>query len=350
MDTPRSIAGKLLVVGFDGQELPATLARARRAGERAGIIVFRRNVASMEQLGALSASAQALSPELPLLVAIDEEGGRVSRLPKPFAFGPTMREVGRVGDERLAERIGCAIGATLASVGVNLDFAPVLDVDSNPDNPVIGDRSFGRDPAEVARLGGALARGLARGGVLGCGKHFPGHGDTDLDSHYALPRIAHDRARLDAIELAPFRALARSLDSIMSAHVVVSALAEGPATLAPSVMTKLLREELGFEGVLFSDDLEMRAVLDLHPPRESAVLAIAAGCDAVLVCKDEENVEEAFIGLVHRIEASAEFRGRAVAAAARMDALRQRARTRFAEREPSPPSIAEVTAALAKPR
>lgn len=347
MDSPRSIAGKLLVVGFDGQELPTGLGRALRAGERAGTIVFRRNVGSMDQLRALTASAQVLSPDLPLLVAIDEEGGRVSRLPKELAFGPTMREVGRVGDERLAERIGCAIGATLASVGVNLDFAPVLDVDSNPDNPVIGDRSFSRDPGEVARLGGALARGLARGGVLGCGKHFPGHGDTDLDSHLALPRIAHDRARLDAIELAPFRALAGSLDSIMSAHVVISALAEGPATLAPNVMTTLLREELGFEGVLFSDDLEMRAVLDLHPPRESAVLAIAAGCDAVLVCKHEENVEEAFSGLVQQIETSPAFRARAIAAAARVDALRHRVRSRLAEREPSPPSIGEVVAELA---
>jgi len=241
-------------------------------------------------------------------------------------------------------RAGQALGRHLLALGFNLNFAPILDVDSNPQNPVIGDRSFSPKPDEVARLAIALAEGLTQGGVLACGKHFPGHGDTDKDSHFDLPVIRHERAHLDEIELVPFRAAsAAGLDSMMSAHIVVEALARGTvATFSHAVMTKLLRDDLGFRGALFSDDLEMRAVSAGTGPEESAVLSIAAGCDLVLVCKDEEFADRAFEALVKEIEKSAAFRERANEAAARSRELAQKA----AEREAAPPmpgpSLAEV--------
>ena len=344
-DSLAALAGQLLVVGFPAEELTPALKAGLRTGRRAGVILFRRNLHSAEQLRALCTSVQAERPsgESPLLVAIDEEGGRVSRLPKPEPVLGAMRALGERKDEALIERSGLAIGARLAELGVNLNFAPVLDVDSNPANPVIGDRSFSTDATEVARFGLAFARGLNQGGVLACGKHFPGHGDTDKDSHFDLPVIRHARPRLEAVELLPFRAAAQvKLDSMMSAHIVVEALAQGPATLSSAVMTELLRKELGYEGVLFSDDLEMRAVLDLHPPAESAVLAIAAGCDSVLVCKEEENSEAAFEGLLHELEKSAAFRARVAEAAGRMQALRVRAASLFEARAKDAPSVADV--------
>lgn len=332
------------MVGFDGPALSPAETAALTSGHRAGVILFRRNIETTAQLEALNRSIHAANRErAPLLVAVDEEGGRVSRLPKEEPRLGTMRALGARSDEAATEIAGHALGARLAELGFNLDFAPVLDVDSNPANPVIGDRSFSADPAEVARLGVAFARGLNRGGVLACGKHFPGHGDTDKDSHFDLPRIRHARARLDAVELLPFRAAcAASIDSLMSAHIVVESMDARPATLAYDIMTTLLRKELGFEGALFSDDLEMAAVLGLHPPAESAVLAIAAGCDVLLVCKEAANVESAFEGLVRELEKSAAFRARAEEAAGRVDALRRRAAALAAARTPAPASLASL--------
>jgi beta-N-acetylhexosaminidase len=246
------------------------------------------------------------------------------------------------------------LGAQLAALGINVDFAPVLDVDTNPDNPVIGDRSFGRDAETVITHALAFARGLAARGVASCGKHFPGHGDTDLDSHLALPRIAHDRARLDAVELAPFRAARGLVPSIMTAHVVFDALDPGvPATLSRRVITGLLREELGYDGVIVSDDLEMKAVFDRWGVAESAVRAIEAGCDLLLVCSRLELVEEAAEALVARASTDPSFAHRLTEAAARVDRLRaqvpSRPRTGDAlARMLGDPDVAALEAELAR--
>jgi beta-N-acetylhexosaminidase len=328
---PRRLAGQLLITGFDGDRLSDATREALARGERAGCILFKRNLPTLEATAALTASivaaAREADSELEPIVAIDEEGGRVSRLPSPFVKLPPMRELGRIDDLGLTRRAGHAVGAVLRGLGFNLDFAPILDVDSNPANPIIGDRSFSHDPAAATAHALAFAAGLGDGGVLACGKHFPGHGDTDLDSHLALPRVAHPRERLDRVELAPFAAAARAgIDSIMSAHVVIEALdRDRPATLCRSAMTTLLRDELGFRGVLVSDDLEMRAVADLAPVETLAVGAIEAGCDVLLVCREEALADRAIDALAAAIERDPKFRGRCEQAAARMRSMRLRA-------------------------
>jgi beta-N-acetylhexosaminidase len=198
----------------------------------------------------------------------------------------------------------------------------VLDVDSNPANPVIGDRSFSADPEAVARHGAAFARGLQSSGVAACGKHFPGHGDTELDSHLALPRVQHAIERLRAIELLPFELAHAQCASIMTAHVVFDALdRQRPATLAPNAIG-LLRKHFGYRGVIISDDLEMRAIADHHGVRDAAVSAIASGCDALLVCSKPELTLDAHYALTQRAERDGGFRARLTEAAERCRALR----------------------------
>lgn len=326
------------MVGFDGIELPNALDRALRDGGRAGVVLFRRNLPDLETMSKITARVHATVPaDLPPIIAIDQEGGRVTRLPAPALSLPSMRRLSQAGAPSLAERAGRIVGIDLRALGVNLDFAPVLDVDSNPENPIIGDRAFSSDAALVSAYALAFARGLNRGGVLACGKHFPGHGDTDTDSHLALPTIRHDRARLDAIELVPFREAARAgLDSLMSAHLVVTSIdPDVPATLSSAVCTDLLRHEIGYAGVLFSDDLEMRAVSDAREVEDNAVMAIAAGCDALLVCKSEELADRAHVALVREAEKSEAFRARCAEASRRMETLRRRAAELSATPAPS---------------
>ena len=258
-----------------------------------GVILFSRNVVDPAQVAELSQKLKSAAPG-PLLVCVDQEGGRVQRLRPPhWTAWPSMRRLGEVdaaggvaglNGTTVAERVGRMIAAELAACGIDLDFAPVMDVDTNPANPVIGDRSFSRDPKRVARLGVALAQGLERGGVASCVKHFPGHGDTSQDSHLTLPRLAHDKTRLWEVELVPFVAAARAgLASVMTAHVRFEAFDRLPATLSP-VSLALLRRDVEFHGCCVSDDLEMHAISDIWGVPDAAELSIAAGCDAVLVC------------------------------------------------------------------
>jgi len=316
-----SLAGSVLVVGYGAD--PARVLERLKAGRRAGVILFRRNLPDLDAAIAQTRAFAAARDGAPSIVAVDEEGGRVRRMPAPFpALGP-MRALGALGDVELTRRVGSLLGRLLHAAGFTLDFAPVADVDSNPANPIIGDRSFSSDPAAAARHAVALACGLDDEGVGACGKHFPGHGDTDVDSHLALPVLRHDRERLDAVELVPFRALARSsCPGFMTAHVVCEALSPAPATLAPAVATQLLRDELGYRGCLFSDDLEMRAVAERHPVEESAVLALAAGCDALLICSDEEAADRAEEAITREAEKSPAFATRLADASARVGALR----------------------------
>ncbi|MEI6225589.1 MAG: beta-N-acetylhexosaminidase [Deltaproteobacteria bacterium] len=275
----------LLCVGFDGTSPSAEVLELVERGVY-GVILFARNVESAEQVAELSATLKRAAGR-PLLVTIDQEGGRVARLRARHGFTeiPPMRALGELGDERTAFEVGALLGGELRAVGIDQDYAPVVDVDTNPANPVIGDRSFGRDPEQVGRLGAALARGLQSRGVAACAKHFPGHGDTSQDSHVDLPRLSHPLARLEAVELAPFRALARAgVASVMTAHVIFEALDPvRPATLSPSVMG-LLRGSCGFDGPALSDDLEMQAVAAHFPLEEVVPGAVAAGVDGLLVC------------------------------------------------------------------
>jgi beta-N-acetylhexosaminidase len=269
-----------------------------------GVVLFKRNVRTAAQLRRLTGALHELGSGLRPLVALDHEGGRVHRLPAPFTHFPPAAVVGARNDARLAQAVGHAMGRELRAAGIDLDFAPVLDVCSNPRNRVIGDRAFGSAPERVARLGIALARGLARAGVLACGKHFPGHGASVGDSHFVLPRVRRSRRALAAADLVPFvRAIAAGIPALMTAHVVYPALdPRRPATLSPVICQDLLRRRLGFRGVLFSDDLEMNAVASRMTPAERAVRALLAGCDMLLVCQSIETARAAMTGVEEAVE------------------------------------------------
>jgi beta-N-acetylhexosaminidase len=314
------LCGQLLLGGFAGTELSASYRTALGRGHRAGAILFRRNLGDLEAIWGLTRSlTEAAGSGSPPFVAVDQEGGRVARLGAPVLGLPPMRVLGRHDDVGLTRRAAEQLGRELGALGFNLDFAPVTDVDSNPDNPIIGDRAFGSDAEVVSRHAEAFIAGLQAVGVLACAKHFPGHGDTIVDSHLELPVVAHGRERLAAVELRPFRAAsAARVAAMMTAHVVYRALdPTTPATFSRAICSRLLREELGFTGVLFSDDLEMGAVSRHQPIEQAAVAAVGAGCDVLLVCSDEALGARAHEALVRRAEGDEAFRERCREAARR---------------------------------
>ena len=320
------LCGQLLVVGYMGTFPQAALLAAHQDGTLGGFVVFKRNLVENEaqRADALAASLERLAemarPELPPLLAIDQEGGRVARLGPPVLSLPPMRTLAAAGDLDLVRRAAKALGEGLRALGLTMDFAPVLDVDSNPNNPIIGDRAFADSPHDAARFALAFADGLADAGLLACGKHFPGHGDTATDSHLELPLVAKSREALDATELLPFRLAAR-IPALMSAHVVYPALDAAPATLSRAIAHDLLRVSMGYEGVLFSDDLEMKALS--QDIETTSVSAIRAGCDILLVCSDEARVFRARAALVAEVERDPTFRARCEEALARGLAMRR---------------------------
>lgn len=281
-------AARLLTVGFYGQELSDTLKRLLDRGV-GGVVLFARNVGTAEEVARLIRDIKAYAGR-PLIVGLDQEGGLVARLRQGFTRIPPMRAVGALNDVGVAERVGRVLGRELRAVGVDLNYAPVLDIDTNPDNPIIGNRSFSRDPEVVARLGVALARGIEAEGVASCGKHFPGHGDTSQDSHQELPHLPHALERLEQVELVPFRAAVEArLASIMTAHVVFDALdRDYPATMSRAVLHGILREKMGYDGLIITDDLEMKAIAEHYGYEEAAVRGLLAGVDCFLCCHTAE--------------------------------------------------------------
>ncbi|MBI3988969.1 MAG: beta-N-acetylhexosaminidase [candidate division NC10 bacterium] len=296
--------GQLFIFGFDGTEPSEELQRFIRHANLGGVVLLKRNIRDPLQLFSLIAALQASSPSLPLFVAVDQEGGRVSRLDPPFTQFPSPARVGEVGSVKLAHAMGAAIGKELRAVGINVDLAPVLDVNTNPSNPVIGDRAFGADPDLVAELGVSFFWGLKEQGILAVGKHFPGHGDTSLDSHEALPIVSHPKERLDAVELQPFaEAIEAGIPALMTAHVLYPSLDPWyPATLSKAILTDLLRGELGFPGLIVSDDLAMKAISDRYGSGEAAVRFLEAGGDLVLICHTWERQMEAIEAVKYAVE------------------------------------------------
>ena len=317
--------GDLFLLGFEGTAPDAALREWFEALGPGGVVLFARNIVAPEQVADLTAALQGWRGESPLLVAVDQEGGRVARFGPPFTVFPGNGALGRAGDIALAEQVGRVVGTELRAVGVTLNFAPVLDLRVGPENPVLGERCLGGDAESVAALGAALIRGMQGAGVAATAKHFPGHGGTAVDSHEALPVVSAEAAWLTGTALAPFRAaVAAEVASIMTAHVCYPALdPDLPATLSPRILG-LLRRDLRFGGVAVSDDLLMGAIARTWPVEEAAVLALEAGGDVVLLAGDASAQARA-LATVEAAVASGRLPGARLAeAAARLTALRRR--------------------------
>ncbi len=289
----RSSAARLLIVGFHGHGLEAELERLLERGV-GGVIFFSRNVGAPGQVAELTALLKRRAQQ-PLLTSVDHEGGNVQRLREGFTPIPPMRIVGKADDAELSFALGRLMGRELHAVGFDLNYAPVLDVDTNPDNPVIGPRSFARTPDAVAWHALAVMAGLGSGGVAACGKHFPGHGDTLQDSHLDLPRLEHSLERLENIELVPFRAAIKAnMPALMTAHVIFKELdPEWPATMSSLIVRSILRNKLGYDGLVVSDDLEMKAIADHYSLEDVLVRGLNAGVDAFLCCHTPETMHSA---------------------------------------------------------
>ena len=281
--------GQLLIVGIGGKQVSSVAEAHITKRFVGGFILFGRNIQTPKQVAALTSGLQQVAQQtpnaIPLFMAIDQEGGNVVRLEKGATVLPGNLALGATGSQALAEKAGELTAIELAAVGVNLNFAPVMDVNTDPRNPVIGVRAYGESPTLVSQLGKAYIRGLQRNGVMATAKHFPGHGDTDVDSHKNLPIVTHEKERISTVELVPFRAaIASGVAAIMSAHILYPALDdELPTTLSHKILTKLLRQQLGFEGLIITDDMEMQAIDAQYEIGNAAVLAIQAGADIVLM-------------------------------------------------------------------
>lgn len=276
--------GRLVMVDIPGKQLDASTADFLRQHRVRAVCLFRKNLGSEAEIRQLTADLRVVMGEQ-ALIGIDQEGGSVIRATS-LPQAPAAMALGAIGDEALAEQVGAAVARGLRHLGINWNFAPVLDVNNNPANPVIGERSFGEDPALVTRLARAWMRGSLREGVACCVKHFPGHGDTHVDSHHALPTVDKSLAALEALELKPFRVLTQGVDAapaVMTAHIVYPQLdAEHPATLSRRVLTGVLRDSMGYDGVVITDALMMKAVHERYGHGRAAVLALQAGADMPL--------------------------------------------------------------------
>lgn len=302
-------AASLFTVGFYGKSLTEDLKGllARGVG---GVIFFTRNVGTPGEVLELNRDIKHVAGR-PLLLAVDQEGGQVARMRQGFTEIPPMRAVGATGKVQLAQELGRLIGRELRAVGFDMNYAPVLDIDTNPGNPIIAARSFGRTPELVTHMGLALAAGLQEVGVAACGKHFPGHGDTSQDSHLELPTLPHALERLERVELAPFKAAARAgIASFMTAHVIFEAVdAKYPATMSRAVLTGILREKLGYDGMVVTDDVEMKAIADNYGVEEAVVLGLNAGVDHFLCCHTAELAHRAIDAVVKAVESGKISRG-----------------------------------------
>jgi len=281
--------GQLLVAGFDGTEPSTEILALIRAG-LGGVILYRKNCVDAAQVleltNRLQDAARAAGHRQPLLIAVDQEQGRVVRITEGLTIFPAMGAIARCGDPVLVERVAAATSRELLAIGVNWNLAPVADVLSVPDCPV-GDRSFGTDPAQVAALVAAFVRGAAAAGMRTCAKHFPGHGSTCKDTHVAAPRVTRSRAVLEACDLVPFRAaILAGIPAVMTAHIVFPALdPDAPASLSTRVIGEVLRGRLGFGGVVVSDDLEMAGIALSHTIEAAGIAALRAGSDLLIVSR-----------------------------------------------------------------
>ena len=334
-------AGQLVMVSIRGKTLDAEQATFLRRNHIRAVVLFRENLGDEDDVRLLTRDlGDVLGPRA--LIAIDQEGGAVVRatfLPQP----PAAMALGAADDESLARDVGAAVARGVRSIGFNWNFAPVVDINSNPLNPVIAERSFGSDPQRVVRLARAWMRGALSEGVACCIKHFPGHGDTSVDSHLDLPIVDAPRERLDATELLPFRELASKAPAIMTAHIVYRAIdAERPATVSSAAIGQVLRNDLAFDGVVITDSLLMKAVYERYGHERATVMALSAGADMAMAVGSRAAQTAAIQAIEAALEEDALDKKALVASCARLDRLAARFPVRQGEYRGEPRTRDEV--------
>lgn len=284
--------GQLFIVGFEGDTINDEIKDLVSNQHVGGVIYFSRNVVDSNQIINLNNEIKSLENDIPLFISIDEEGGLVSRVPEEFVSLPSSGYIGEFNDENLSYSVGKILSEELNMLGFNMDFAPVLDIDSNPNNTVIGERAFGNNAEIVSRLGIKTMEGLRDGGVIPVVKHFPGHGDTDIDSHYGLPIVTKTLEELKNLEFIPFKnAIDNGADAVMVSSIILSTIdSENPSTMSKKVMADILRNDLGFEGVIATDDMTMGAIMDNYNLSDAVVMSINSGGDLILVCHGYDDI------------------------------------------------------------
>lgn len=297
--------GQMFIVGVEGSTLNDGIKEMARDYHVGGFIFMGKSVKSTSQLLKLLNDVKIANSnnKIPLFLSIDQEGGRVDRLPAEFNRFPTNREIGRINSEELSYNIGSTIAYEISSFGFNMDFAPVLDVNTNPKNTVIGDRAFSTSPRVVSSLGVETIKGLQDGNVISVGKHFPGHGDTAVDSHVGLPRVNKDLKQLASSELIPFKkAIENNVDGIMIAHILLPKIdSKYPATLSKAVISDILRGQLGFKGIVITDDMTMGAIAKNYKIGAAAVSSIKAGSDIILIAHDYNKGRDAITSIIKEV-------------------------------------------------
>lgn len=296
--------GQLFMCGFYGHEPSEQIIKLINDYKIGGVIYFSRNIESTEQVFNLSNKLQSYS-KTPLFIGIDQEGGIVARITEGVTNAPGNMAVAAGSTVKDAEKLALIVGEELRALGINMNYAPCIDVNNNPKNPVIGVRSYGEDPKRVADYGVASVKGYQTANVVPVVKHFPGHGDTDVDSHLGLPVVKHDMDRLERVELYPFKkAIENDADAVMVSHVAFTTVEDEktPATLSKNVITGLLRNKLKFNGVVMTDCMEMKAVKDNFPMAEAAIRALEAGNDIVLISHTYELQKEAIEGVIKAVK------------------------------------------------
>lgn len=297
--------GQLIFAGVTGKTITAVTEVIINQYKVGGIILFANNLENVEQSIQLLNQLKTENEQnpLPLFLGVDQEGGRVERLPG-FIKMPTNEEIGMINNEKFSYKVGELLGKQLNSFGFNLNFAPVIDIDSNPNNPVIADRSFGKDPKIVGKLGMQTMLGMKKQHIIPVVKHFPGHGDTEVDSHLELPLIDKSVAELQVLELIPFKeSIEAGVDAMMTAHILLPQIDdEFPASMSKKVITGILREQLDYDGVVMTDDMTMRAITDHFEIGEAAVQSIKAGTDIILIAHHFEGLVSVFDTLRTAIE------------------------------------------------
>ena len=314
----------MLCVGFDGYVITDDLKRLIDRGIGA-VILFRRNFQNALQVIQLCHAIKQYARRA-ILIGVDQEGGRVIRFGEPFSQTPSLRTIGKTGDIGHAKRIGEILGAELRAAHIDINFAPVMDVDTNPANPVIGVRSFGNSAQRVSAMGVAMIEGLQSAGVAACAKHFPGHGDTSQDSHLDLPRLSHGMDRLMQVELQPFFAAAKAdVAAIMTSHVIFDAVDRIlPATMSRAIIHDILRQQIGFDRVIVSDDLEMHAISKHFPLEQVVEQTVNAGIDLITICHSAEKQNRAIDLLLHAVQSGRVKEEMIASANQRLDVLMDR--------------------------